>query len=167
MKSGARLGGTFFVESYDKHGTKKWEDVAHNTVVNVGLQHILNTVFTGAGSTQVSPWYMGLLASTVVTGDRTMANISQATECSNVTRPAYVETRTNQTLSNTLAKSTFTLDKDATTVEGAFLCSSNDIDGTAGILMCAAPFAGGTKVGDSGDKIIVTYTFVASDDTSS
>jgi hypothetical protein len=110
---------------------------------------------------------MGLLSDTAITSTKTLANISQATECSNATRPAYVETRTNQTLSNSGAKSTFTINKDATTVEGAFLASSNNMKGTTGILMSAALFAGGTKVGDSGDKLIVTYTFVASDDTSS
>lgn len=166
MKSGAKLGGVFFVEGYDKHGQKKWDDKAPNKVVNVGLQHILDRVFTGS-TVGVATWYMGLLASTAITSTKTMGTISQATECSNATRPAYVEARTNQTLSNSGNKSTFTINKDATTVEGAFLASSNDMNGTGGILMSAALFAGGTKVGDSGDKLIVTYTFVASDDTSS
>lgn len=159
------MGGVFFVESFDKYGRKKWEDKAYNKVVNVGLQHILDAVFTGG--TQVGTWYMGLLSDTAITSTKTLANISQATECSNATRPAYVEARTNQTLTNSANKSTFTINKDATTVEGAFLASSNDMNGTSGVLMSAALFAGGTKVGDSGDKLIVTYTFVASDDTSS
>lgn len=165
MKTGAKMGGVFFVEGYDKHGRKKWEDKAPNKVVNVGLQHILDHVFCNS-TVHVATWYMGLLATTAITSTKTMGTIAQATECSNATRPAFVETRSNQTLSNSAAKSTFTCNKDATTVEGAFLASSNGMAGTGGILMSAALFSGGTKVADSGDKLIVTYTFVASDDTS-
>lgn len=166
MKSGVRLGGIFVAESYDKWGKPKWKDTAKNKVVNVGLRNILDVAFCGA-ATQVGTWYMGLMASTAITSTYTSTDISEATEISNANRPAYVETRTNQTLSNSGAKSTFTINKDGTTVEGAFLISSNTIGSTAGTLMCGAPFSGGSKTGDSGDKIIVTYTLVASDDTSS
>jgi hypothetical protein len=116
---------------------------------------------------QINPWYVGLMASTAITSTYTSTDISEATEISDANRPAYVEARTAQTLSNTLNKSTFNINKDGTTVEGAFLISSNDIGSTAGLLLCGAPFTDGTKIGDSGDKIIVTYTFVGSDDTSS
>jgi len=165
MKSGIRLGGIFVAESFDKYGNLKWKDDAHNKVVNVGIQKILDCSFSGAA--QVGTWYMGLMASTAITSTYTSTDISEATEISNANRPAYVETRSGQTLTNNAAKSTFTIDADGTTVEGAFLISSNTIGSTAGLLMCGAPFSGGTKVGDSGDKIIVTYTFVGSDDTSS
>ena len=162
MKDRTRFGGIFVAEGYDKYGNHKWSDTFHNIVTSTGIKHILSVAF--AAGTQNTTWYMGLLASTAVTSTKTMATISQATECSNATRPAFVETLSTLSLTNSAAKSTFTINKDATTVEGAFLASSNDMNGTGGILMCAAPFTGGTKVGDSGDKIIVTYTFSGADD---
>lgn len=165
MNSGLKMGGIFVAECYDKHGRLKWTNTAHNKVVTTGIQHILDNIF--ANHPVVDPWYVGLLASTAITSTKTMLNISQATECSNATRPIFVDVRTAQTVTNSAGKSTFTINKDATTVEGAFLCSSNDMNGTSGHLLCAAVFTGGTKVGDSGDKVIVTYTFVGSDDTSS
>jgi hypothetical protein len=165
MKSGVRFGGIFVAECYEKNtGRLKWKRIAHNKVVNQGIQYLLDVGFTG--DTYISPWYTGLMASTVITSTYTMGNISEATEISNANRPIYVETRSANTLTNSAAKSTFTINKDGTTVEGAFLCSSNTIGSTAGILMSGAPFTGGAKEGDSGDKVIVTYTFVGSDDTS-
>lgn len=165
MRSGMKLGGVFVAEGFDKHGNKKWADTFHNVVTDTGIHHILDVAF--CGGTATGTWYMGLLATTNISTASRLSTIDLATEISNATRPAYVEALSAQTLTNSANKSTFTIDKDATTVEGAFLASSNAVNGTTGILMSGAPFSGGAKVGDSGDKIIVTYTFVGSDDTSS
>jgi hypothetical protein len=165
MGEGLKLGGVFTAECYDKHGRKKWEDKFHNVVVNVGVQHTLDVLF--AGGTQVNPWYMGLLATTDILSTHTSTDISEATECSDAQRPTFVDGRTANTVDNSSGKSTFNIDADGTTVEGAFLISSEDFGSTEGILLSGGVFSGGTKVGDSGDKIIVTYTFVGSDDTSS
>jgi len=162
MSDKLKLGGVFVAECYDKHGNKKWEDKFHNIVVDVGVEHTLDVLF--AGGTQVNPWYTGLLATTAITSTMTSTDISEATECSDANRPAYVDARTVKSVSNTLNKSTFTIDKDGTTVEGAFLISSEDFGSTAGTLLSGGVFTGGTKVGDSGDKIIVTYTFTGADD---
>jgi hypothetical protein len=160
-KSGIRLGGTFYVDAYNKYGRYKWSVKAHNVVMKQGIQNLLDAGFSAG--TQVDPWYVGLLASTAVLTTYDLTDLQLATEFTG-DRPAYVETRSSETLTNAAAKSTFTCDKDATTVEGALLASSNSMKGTTGILLCAAPFTGGTKVADSGDKLIVTYVFSAIDD---
>ncbi len=166
MKNGAKFGGVFFVECYDKTGNEKWRATAHNMVVNEGINYLLDLGFTG-GSTQVGTWYVGLLASTVILSTYQSSNLGKATEYSEGTLPIWVESRTNQTLSNTGNLATFSIDKDGTTIEGAYLKSSNSKSAAGGIIMCAAPFSGGSKIGDSGDSLRVTYKFVGSDDTSS
>ncbi len=161
MNGGAKFGGTFFVECYDKHGRKKWEDKAKNVVTDTGIKHMLDVVF--AGGTQTNPWYTGLLATTDITDTDILGGISLATEFTG-NRPAYVDVVSTKSVTNTAGKSTFTCDKDGTTVEGAILASSNSMKGTTGILLSGGVFSGGVKVTDSGDKLIVTYTFSGADD---
>ena len=165
MKSGAKFSGIFVVDCFDRDGNYKWGETASNIVTNQGIQTLLDVGFTGA--TYISPWYVGLMATTGILATHTMAahtGLTEATEYSEATRPIYVEVRSAQSLTNAAGKATFTIDKDATTIEGAFLTSSNTIAGAAGVLMSAAPFTGGVKVGDSGDTLQVTYTFSGADD---
>jgi hypothetical protein len=164
--SGLKMGGTFFVEAYDKQGRLKWKDTAKNKVVNVGIQKILDITF--ADDTDIiSTWYTAIMATTAITSTYTSTDISEATEFAEAARPVFVDARANQTVTNSANKSTFTCDKDATTMEGCFLISSNTFGSTAGLLLSGAVFGTGSKDLDSGEKLIVTYTFVASDDTSS
>ena len=163
IQDGFKLGGVFRANCYAK-GTRelKWAATAHNVVMATGIAKCLDVLF--AGDTQVNPWYMGLLASTdVLTTDR-LGDISEATEYAEVTRPIFVDARSGLSVTNSGNASTFTIDKDATTVEGAFLCSSNSIGDTVGWILAGAPFTGGVKVGDSGDVVVVTYTMTGADD---
>ena len=78
---------------YDKDGKLKWYDEAENTVVNAGLQHILDVTFTGA--TQVSTWYVGLTdSSPSVDASDTLGTHSGWTEVTAYSgdRKEYVET---------------------------------------------------------------------------
>ena len=164
---GVKLGGTFIATLHDKWtGEVKWSDTFDNLVVSTGLQHILDVALTGG--TQVSTWYVGLIgqgSSDISTGDRLSTHAwAEATEYSESTRVAYVEARSGVSVTNSANKATFTIDADGTSVDGAFLASSEDAGGTTGILLCAAAFTGGSKTGDSGDKLEVTYTFGAADD---
>jgi hypothetical protein len=156
------FGGVFEAECYDKHGNLKWRDRAPNLVTNTGIDHVLDILF--AGSTPYDPWYTGLLATTDVQSTHRLGDISEATEYSQATRPIFVDVRSAQSVTNSAGKSTFSIDKDATTIEGAFLCSSNAIGDTVGTLLSGGVFSGGTKVGDSGDSVVVTYTFTGADD---
>lgn len=166
MIAKAKFHGSFSADCYDRHGQPKWHaDCKKNVVTDTGIAHMLDAVF--AGGTQYDPWYVGLLASTEMLSTYRQGDISEATEYNEANRPAFVDARSAQTVTNSANKSTFSIVADGTTVEGAFICSSNSIGDTVGTLLCGAPFDGGAKVGDSGDSVVVTYTFVGSDDTSS
>jgi hypothetical protein len=164
--SGLKVGGRFNVTCYDPNGDAKWEDTAENMVVNVGLQHILNVVFSA--SSQSATWYVGLTgtAPTVASGNTmvTHAGWTEVTAYDEATRQEWTEVRTNQSLSNTVAKATFTVSTDTTIVGGAFLGSTNNKGGSTGTLMCAAAFTGGDKTASDNDTLEVTYTFTAGDD---
>jgi len=162
----AKFGGVFNIECYDKNGKLKWADEANNIVVNVGLQHILDTVFSGG--TPVTTWYIGLTASSPspASGDTMSSHSgwSEFTAYDEATRQEYVEVRSSQQLSNTASKATFTISTDSSSIGGAFITSSNTKSGTSGTLMCAAAFSGGNKSADDDDILQVTYTFSAADD---
>lgn len=167
--SKTKMGGLFIVDCFNRDGELKWSDRAYNKVVNQGLQHILNVTFD-TETDKAGTWYVGLVADTeaIVVGDVMSTHaFAESTLYSQSTRPIFVDGRTNQTVNNSSGKATFSLNADGTTIGGAFLASSKTAGGTAGVLLCAAQFSGGKKTGDSGDSLQVTYTFVASDDTSS
>jgi hypothetical protein len=163
---GIRMGGTFHIVDYKNDGSKRWEVDAKNMVVNVGLQHILDVVFSG--STQSATWYIGLTGTApTVASTNTMVTHAGWTEFENydeATRQEWVEVRTNQSMTNSASKATFTISADSSTIGGAFITSSNTRGGSAGTLMCAAAFTGGDKSADDGDTLEVQYTYTAGDD---
>ena len=108
-KSGVRFKGVWEFICRGPDGKIKWTDRAENLVVNVGLQHILDTEFTG--SAQVTTWYVGLTAASPspAAGD-TMSSHAGWTEFTNydeAARQEWVEVRSSQTLTNTASKATF------------------------------------------------------------
>ena len=52
-------GGVYHVQCFDKDGNLKWEDKAHNLVVNQGLKDMNDKSFSGAAYT--AAWYLGLV----------------------------------------------------------------------------------------------------------
>lgn len=166
-KGGVRLGGTFIVDHIKKNGQFAGRYEAKNLVVDQGLNHILDHVFCGS-TVHYGTWYIGLISTgPTVASSNTMSTAKswvESTDYAETTRPAYVETRSSQTLTNAAAKATFTINKDGADFGGAFICSTKARGTTNGILMCGAAFSGGDKTGDSGDKLQVTYTFAAADD---
>ena len=166
LRSGVRVGGVFTVECYGPDGVLKWRDTAKNLVVNVGLQHILDAIFSAA--TQVTVWYVGLTAATPSPAAAdTMgshAGWTLFTAFDEAALPAWVEVRTNQSMDNSASKAAFTISTNSSSIGGAFLCSLSGKAGTTGTLMCAAAFTGGNKAADDNDTLQVTYTFSAADD---
>ena len=59
LTSSARGGGVFHFKCYDKDGNLKWEDKAHNLVVNEGLQDMNTKYFKGVSYS--AAWYLGLV----------------------------------------------------------------------------------------------------------
>jgi len=161
---GVRFGGVFRATLRDRFGNYKWSDTFHNRVVSTGLQYILSVALQNG--TAVSTWHIGLLpdATTPATGERMSTKAwTEVTAYDEANRPTFTESRTGVSVSNTGNLSTFTIDADGTTIGGAFLCSSNSKGGSSGVLLAGGAFSGGSKSGDSGDKLEVTYTFTAAD----
>lgn len=164
-KEAIKVGGVFCIKCFSCDGKLLWKKVAKNRVVNVGLQHILDVLFSGA--TQVNPWYLGLIDNTssvnLVAAD-TLSSHAAWTENTNYTgdRKEYVEVRSAQTMSNTASKASFTITVNSQTISGAFLCSV--ATGTTGTLLSEAVFTGGSEVVNSGNVIEVQYVFLGSDD---
>jgi len=163
---GIKVGGRFEVVCRDKDGRERWRDTIDNLVVNVGLQHILDIVFSGGS--QVDPWYVGLTgtAPSPAAGDTMASHVgwTEFTDYDEATRQAWVETRTAQSMDNSASKAAFTISQDSSTIGGAFLASDSTRGGSAGTLMAAGAFSGGDKSADDDDTLEVTYTFSAADD---
>jgi hypothetical protein len=158
-----KLGGIFIAECYDKHGNFKWDSRSTNLVTDQGLQNMLDVTFT-TGGTKQGTWYLGLTSTgPTFAAANTMGTHAwtESTDYAETTRPAWTETRSSQTLTNSAAKATFTINKDSAKFGGAFLCSTKARGTTKGIIMSGSAFSGGDKTGDSGDKLQVTYTFAA------
>ena len=164
LKTGGRLrmGGVFEFECHDKHGNFKWSTYANNLITDTGIAHLMDLTFA-AGDTRNDVWYLGLLADTDIKTTDIIGGITEATEYTGDRKP-WVEARTAKVITNSGNLATFTFDKDATTVDGAFLCSSDDKAAPGGVLMAGAAFAAG-KVGDSGDVLTVTYALTFADNS--
>jgi len=161
MKDGIKLGGVFELECYDKKGILKWTDNWKNTVVNVGLQHVLDTVFSGGSA--VTTWYLGLTdSSPTVNAADTLASHTGWVEETGYTgnRMAWVEVRSSQSMTNSASVAVFPITGTAT-IGGAFLCSVATT--TTGTLMSAGALTGGNRAVVSGDTLNLTYTFAAAD----
>ena len=161
----ARAGGVYSVECHDAAGNLKWSDTFHNLVVNQGLQDMNSKYFSGSGYT--AAWFLGLVqgpgSGTTFAAADTLASHAGWTENTNYTgnRKAVTfgtaTTADPSVISNSAAPSTFTMNSNAQTIAGAFLCSVSS--GTSGILFSAGDFTGGDKFVDSGDTLSVTYQF--------
>jgi hypothetical protein len=153
------------VECRDASGNLKWADTFHNLVVNEGLQDMNSKYFAGSGYT--AAWFLGLVtgpgSGTTFAAADTLASHAGWTENTNYTgnRKAVTfgtaTTADPSVISNAAAPSVFTMNANAQTIAGAFLCSVNS--GTSGILFSAGDFTGGDKIVDSGDTLSVTYQF--------
>jgi hypothetical protein len=165
LRSGAKLGGQFVIECFDKDGKLKWRDCFTNDVVNVGLQHLLDVLT--AGSSQTDPWYVGLTdgTPTPAAGD-TMASHAGWTEITaydETNRQTWVDVRSGQSVDNSASKAVFTM-SSSTTVGGAFLTSANDKGGSTGTLLCVGAATEGDRSVVDNDTLNVQYTFTAADD---
>ena len=163
--SGARAGGVFHVQCFDKDGNLKWETSERNLVVNEGLQE-MNTEFF-KGSTYTAAFYLGLItgpgSGTTFAAADTLASKAW-TEFTNYAGSRKLVTFGTATtadpsvISNSASPSSFTISGAGGTVAGAFLATVSS--GTAGILFSESDFQSpGDRVVVSGDTLNVTYTF--------
>jgi len=163
--AGAKGGGVYHVQCLDSEGNLKWEDTAHNLVVNVGLQDMNTKYFQGSSYT--AAWYLGLVtgpgsATTYAAAD-TLASHAGWAEFTNYAgaRKAVIfatATTADPSVIATSAALSFSISGAGGTVGGAFLCTVSS--GTSGVLFSEADFQSpGDRVVVSGDTLNVTYTF--------
>lgn len=162
---GVGAGGVYTVVCHDANGNLKWSDSFHNLVVNEGLQDMNSKYFSGSGYT--AAWYLGLVTgpgsgNTYAPGN-TLASHAGWTENTNYAgnrKAATFGTATTadpSVINNSGSPAVFTMNANAQTIAGAFLCSVSS--GTSGVLFSVGNFVGGNKIVDSGDTLTVTYEF--------
>ena len=158
-------GGVYHVQCFDKDGNLKWEDKAHNLVVNQGLKDMNDKYFSGAAYT--AAWYLGLVTgpgsgTTFAAGD-TLASHAGWTEFTNYSgnRGAVTfgaATTADPSVITNPSPVQFTITGAGGTVAGAFLASV--ATGTSGILFSESDFQSpGDRAVVSGDVLNVTYQF--------
>ena len=162
---GAKGGGVFTVTCFDKDGNLKWEEKAHNLVVNEGLQNMNDEYFAGSGYT--AAWYIGLVTgpgsgNTYAAAD-TLASHSgwtENTDYSGNRKAATFGTPTTadpSVIDNSGSVAVFAITGTAT-IAGAFLASVDT--GTSGVLFSVSNFqTPGDRSVTSGDTLNVTYQF--------
>ena len=157
-------GGVFHFKCFDKDGNLKWEDTAHNLVVNEGLKDMNDKYFSGSGYS--ATWYLGLVnnspSPTYAAGD-TLASHATWNETTDYSGNRKAVTFCAATLadpsviSNSASPASFSI-TGTVTVAGAFLASV--ATGTSGILFSVSSFQSpGARSVVSGDTLSVTYQF--------
>jgi len=165
LGDGAKGGGVFHFQCFDRDGNLKWEEKAHNLVVNQGLQNMNDEYFTG--STYTAAWYLGLVtgpgAGNTYAAGNTLASHAGWTENTDYTGNRKSVTFGTPTtadpsvIDNSGSPAQFSMTGTAT-IAGAFLASVDT--GTSGILFSVANFQSpGDRAVVNGDTLNVTYEF--------
>jgi hypothetical protein len=163
--SGARAGGVFHVQCFDKDGNLKWKTSEHNLVVNEGLQDMNTQYFKG--STYTAALYLGLItgpgSGTTFAAADTLASHAwtEYTDYSGARKAVTFGTATTadpSVISNSATPSAFTISGAGGVIAGAFLCTVSS--GTSGVLFSESDFQSpGDRTVVAGDTLNVTYTF--------
>lgn len=161
MNADNRMAGYFEVECRDRDGNLRWREGFANTVVNAGLDDILDKYFKG--STYTAAHYIGLKGSGSEASGDTMSSHSgwsEVTDYDESTREVFTPgTVSSQSVDNSASKAVFTMNASYT-VAGVFLTTNSTKGGTTGTLYSAGDFAA-ARSGGSGDTLTVTYTATA------
>jgi len=171
FNEGARGGGTFHFQCFDKDGNLKWEDSAKNLVVNTGLQDMNTKYFKGVSYS--AAWYIGLVqgpasGNTYAAGN-TLASHAGWTEDTNYSggnrATATFGTATTadpSVIDNSGSVAVFSI-TGTTTIAGAFLTTTQSNSSTSGLLFSVSNFTGGDRAVINGDTLNVTYQFSLAD----
>ena len=165
VAEGTKGGGVFTVTCYDKDGNLKWQESAHNLVVNEGLADMNDKYFSGSGYT--AAWYLGLVTgpgagNTYAAADTlaSHAGWSEDTSYSGNRKAVTFGSATSadpSVINNSGSPSQFSM-TGTTTIAGAFLASV--ATGTSGVLFSVSNFQSpGDRDVVSGDTLNVTYEF--------
>lgn len=159
-------GGALSAECVDKDGNVKWRDELNvNGITTVGLNHGLDVVFHA--STQVSPWYVGLIqgsSTPTFSAADTMsshAGWTEYTAYSQTNRVTWDEGAAAAGVTTNSVTMDYSMNASGT-VAGGFLTSSSTKSGTSGTLWMTATFSGGNQSVGNGDTLKLTYTLSTS-----
>lgn len=159
MEHTLRAKGRFTI-THLRNGRVVGEYALPNGIVDVGLNHILETQFNGG--TQVTVWYIGLIDNagfTALANADTMASHAGWAESSaydEATRPEWTAGAASGRAITNSTTVDFTVNATAT-IKGLFITSNNTKGGTTGTLWSTAAFGTTVAVND-GDTLKVTYT---------
>lgn len=161
--SAIQMGGKYVGQIIrDGKIIEEFED--HNLVVNEGLNSVLGVYLYAA--TQITSWFIGVFegnytpVATVTAATITSAS-TESTAYASLTRPAYVPAApASQSITNSASRASFVFNATKT-IYGAFLVSASAKSATTGVLFSAARFSSSKNV-ESGDELLLTYTFSAS-----
>lgn len=159
--------GFWTVRCLGPDGVEKWSESYENLVVNEGLDHLLDVTLSGA--TQITTWYVGLMAATptVAAADvmNSHAGWTEFTAYDESVRQTWTDAGvSSQSVTNSASKASFTVSTNSSSIGGAFLVSNSTKSGTTGVLYAGGAFSGGNKAADDGDTLQVTATFTQADD---
>lgn len=154
--------GRFYVRHLDNEGRLKGSYQFPNGIVDVGMNHILDTQFHGG--TPITTWYIALIdlvSYSALADADTMAShagwIENTDYTGSANRPAWVEDAaaaraiTNSTTTDFAINATVSL-------KGIFITgTSATVPGNTGVLWSTALFAS-TVAAVNGDTLKITYT---------
>jgi hypothetical protein len=153
------MKGRFIVE-HIREGKTIGQYSIPNGIVDVGLNHILETQFNGG--TPVTAWYIGLIDNasfSALSNADTMGSHAgwiENDDYDEATRPEWTAgTAASRQITNA---STVDFSINATaTIKGIFITSNNTKNGTTGTLWATAAFGANVSV-QNGDTLKITYT---------
>jgi hypothetical protein len=153
------MRGRFLVEHL-RDGQVIGQYSAPNGIVDVGLNHILETQFRSG--TQVTSWFIGLIDNSgfsALSNSDTMSSHSgwsESTAYSNANRPQWTPGAASGRQITNSTTVDFSINATAT-IKGIFVTSSNVKGGTSGTLWATAAFGANVPV-QNGDTLKITYT---------
>ena len=155
-----RPKGKFQIEHFDKDGNLKAVYEVPNGIVDVGLNHILETQFRSGPP--VATWYIGLIDnasfSALAAGDTmgSHAGWIENADYDEATRPAWTPGAASARSMTNASTVDFTMNATKT-IKGIFITTVSTKSGTTGTLWSTAAFGSTVAVVDN-DVLKVTYT---------
>ena len=162
-----RLASLYEIECFAPDGALRWREVCRNTVVNAGLDDVLDKYFRGASYT--AGFFVGLTTGTpgFVPAD-TMASHAGWTEFTAYQNGAPTQrpglalgSVASQSVDNGASKASFLITANGSTIGGAFVTTDGTAGGATGTLYGGASFSTGNKSADANDTLNVTVTLTA------
>jgi hypothetical protein len=157
---GAKVHQVYEVECLGPDGRVKWRDYVDNTVVNVGLDEILDKFYKGSAYTAALYVLLTDGTPTPAAGDTMASHVGwvEVVAYDEATREVLtLGAVSGQSVDNSASKASYAIN-GTVTVGGAAVTTDNTKSGSAGILIGVGAFTGGDKSADSGDTLNVTVT---------